>query len=145
MSTASATRTALRPPSPGPTQTGSSGVSAATGTTPLHRPAISVPYPTPKVGQYVLTSSQFCHPNVEKCFGFQGQLRCRNGTPSPPEDLVVISMMPRQYIVAGTTRLKMSNAYFHANEGCIKCRLPNFPHTLVDIQLGLPPLIKPCR
>ena len=46
VSTASATRTAPRPPS--------------------------------------LTSSQYCHPNVEKCFGCQGQLTSRNGTHTPP-------------------------------------------------------------
>ena len=59
--------------------------------------------------------------------------------PSPPEDLVVVGMMPRQYIAAGTTRLIFST-YFHANKGCIKCRLPNFSCTRVDIQLGLSPL-----
>ena len=146
---------ASRPPLPGPSQTGPSGISNATRTTsrpptpgptsthgsvPVHRPPVNVPHPTPKVGQYILTSLQYCHPNVEKCFGCQGALRNQNVTPPPPEDLVVVGMMPRQYIVGGTSRLKMSNAYFHANEGCIRCRLPNFSSTLVDIQPGLPPL-----
>ena len=156
MTTASATRTTPRPPSPGPTQTGSSGVSTATKTTPrppltgqrlsqgsapLHRPAISVPYPTPKVGQYVLTSTQYCHQNVEKSFGGQGGLRSRNRTHPPPTGRPGCRWHDATPIYRGRyNKLKMSNTYFHANEGCIKCRLPNFSHTLVDIQPGLSPL-----
>jgi hypothetical protein len=48
-------------------------------------------------------------------------------------------MMPRQFTTSGQTSTWMSNAYFHANEGCVKCRLPNFSHTLISIQTGFPP------
>ena len=78
----------------------------------LRRPDIQVPYPTPKIGQYILTSLQYCHPNVEKCLGCSGLLKDRQRIPYAPEDLVVVGMMPRQYIVGGVCRMKMSNAYF---------------------------------
>ena len=127
---------------PSQAQAASPGTLAGTASPqhPIRRPDIHVPFPTPTVGQYVLTSLQYCHPNVEKCFGCSGLLKYQQRIPVAPEDLVVVGMMPRQHFVGGVSRMKMSNAYFHANEGCIKCRLPNFSSTLINIQLGHPPL-----
>lgn len=106
------------------------------------REDISIPRPSPRPGQYIVTSLLYCHPNVSTCFGCGVPLKFgeQPNIPPPPDDLVVVSMMPRQYTTGGETRTRMSNVYFHANEGCIKMRLPYFSSTLVSIQVGFPPL-----
>ena len=60
------------------------------------------------------------------CFGCGNPLRQRDRVPDPPNDLVIVSKMLREWTYQGQARSKIGNVYFHCNLRCIRRKEQNF-------------------
>lgn len=60
------------------------------------------------------------------CFRCGNQLQQRDCIPEPPNDLVIVSKMLREWTHQGQARSKIGNVYFHCHMGCIMRKEQNF-------------------
>ena len=76
--------------------------------------------------QFVVYLLQFCPTQTSMCFGCGNPLRQRDRIPDPPNDLVFVSKMLREWTYQGQARSQMGNVYFHCNLSCIRRKDQNF-------------------
>ena len=77
-------------------------------------------------GVFMLYLLQFCPGQTSTCFGCGNPLKQGTAIPDAPNDLVVVSKMPREWMFQGRTYSKISNVYFHCATACILRKQPNF-------------------
>ena len=81
-------------------------------------------------GGFRITFLQLCSPLVRLCYGCSQTLKpgCMIAIPPPPNDLVIMTRMNRQYRdnTTGEMRSKEGNVYFHLNVHCIRRKQPYF-------------------
>ena len=94
--------------------------------TRTNAPPQRVSFPNPFPGQFTIYLLQFCPAQTSMCFGCGNQLRQQDTIPEPPDDLVVVSKMLREWTFQGRARSKVSNVYFHCNTNCIKRKQQDF-------------------
>ena len=75
---------------------------------------------------FMLYLLQFCPGQTSTCFGCGNPLKQGTAIPDAPNDLVVVSKMPREWMFQGRTYSKISNVYFHCATACILRKQPNF-------------------
>ena len=75
---------------------------------------------------FMLYLLQFCPGQTSTCFGCGNPLKQGTAIPDAPNDLVVVSKMPREWMFQGRTYSKVSNVYFHCATACILRKQPNF-------------------
>ena len=68
---------------------------------------------------FMLYLLQFCPGQTSTCFGCGNPLKQGTAIPDAPNDLVVVSKMPREWMFQGRTYSKISNVYFHCATACI--------------------------
>ena len=83
-------------------------------------------FPSAIPGQFMLYLLQFCPGQTSTCFGCGNPLKQGTAIPDAPNDLVVVSKMPREWMFQGRTYSKISNVYFHCATACILRKQPNF-------------------
>ena len=82
-------------------------------------------------GGFQITFLQLCSPLVRLCYGCSQTLKPGGmiaTPPPPPNDLVIMTRMNRQYRenTTGEMRSKERNVYFHLNVHCIRRKQPYF-------------------
>ena len=75
---------------------------------------------------FMLYLLQFCPGQTSTRFGCGNPLKQGTAIPDAPNDLVVVSKMPREWMFQGRTYSKISNVYFHCATACILRKQPNF-------------------
>ena len=83
----------------------------------------------PQPYQHELHLLQSCDRNVRTCFGCLRLLR--DGSETPPKDLVVVSNMLRPYVDKKTGQKKegeLCNVYFHLMLSCLRKKTPDFEY-----------------
>ena len=99
----------------------------------------------PTEGSFHVQLLSLCNPNVRKCYGCAQALKVRGQNdllfiPPPPYDMVLVTVMRRQYMHEGQVRFSdPSNVYFHCKTQCVRNVQPSFVPVLVQI----PPHIRP--
>ena len=68
---------------------------------------------------FMLYLLQFCPGQTSTCFGCGNPPKQGTAIPDAPNDLVVVSKMPREWMFQGRTYSKISNVYFHCATACI--------------------------
>ena len=99
---------------------------ASTSIGPEPQPIQRVAFPNPIPGQFVIYLLQFCPTQTSMCFGCGNPLRQQDRIPDPPNDLVIVSKMLREWTYQGQARSKIGNVYFHCNLSCIRRKEQNF-------------------
>jgi hypothetical protein len=108
-------------------------------TTPLQsrsRATTSIGTPKPTEGAYEVFLLQFCHPNVQKCYGCRGPLKDLTGVvPQPPNDLVIVTKTRRTFYKEGIMQREKDpgNVYFHIDPSCVKQHNSFFLSSLLKI------------
>ena len=69
----------------------------------------NVGFPNPCPGQLMIYLLQFCPVQTSMCFGCGNPLNQTDGIPAPPNDLVVVSRMLREWTFQGQARSKLGN------------------------------------
>ena len=79
-------------------------------------------------GGFRITFLQLCSPLVRLCYGCSQTLKPGGMIATPPNDLVIMTRMNRQYRdnTTGEMRSKEGNLYFHLNVHCIRRKQPYF-------------------
>lgn len=86
----------------------------------------NVGFPNPYPGQFMIYLLQFCPAQTSMCFGCGNPLKQTDGITAPPNDLVVVSRMLREWTFQGQARSKLGNVYFHCNTDCIRRKQREF-------------------
>jgi hypothetical protein len=92
--------------------------------------------PDPHPGSFEVTLIHLCDPRVSTCHGCGQRIRTPGMLLPPPTDVVVVTKMRRDYIVAGGEKRqgKLGNVYFHTNLSCIRAKQANFMLNIVFVQ-----------
>jgi hypothetical protein len=85
-----------------------------------------VAFPSPNIGEFHIYLMQFCPSHTSKCFGCGNPLKANNAPELPPNDLVIVSKMLREWSYQGTSQSKMANVYFHCNQSCVARKQSGF-------------------
>ena len=80
------------------------------------------PYPS----QFMMYLLLFCPAQTSMCFGCGNPLKQTDGITAPPNDLVMVSRMLREWTFQGQARSKLGNVYFHCNTDCIRRKQREF-------------------
>ena len=76
--------------------------------------------PTPSFGTFEIHLLQHCHHLVRVCFGCQQALKPGNRVPDPPNELTIVSRMPRSFRLSnGEMVNRQGNVYFHVYRNCV--------------------------
>ena len=84
---------------------------------PNYRPL----YPCPAPNTFILYTLHFDHQLTWVCFGCGNSLKPSGVIGNPPGDLVIVSIMQRQYF-----HTRSGNLYFHCCTRCVRSRQPVF-------------------
>ena len=98
-----------------------------------------VAFPSPNIGEFHIYLMQFCPSHTSKCFGCGNPLKANNAPELPPNDLVIVSKMLREWSYQGTSQSKMANVYFHCNQSCVARKQSGFQ----GLTCSIPQQIKP--
>lgn len=60
-----------------------------------------------------------------------------NSIPEPPQDIVLVTQLKREFMHQGQKREKMGNAYFHLDRKCVAAKVPAFDSPLVAVSNNL--------
>ena len=80
----------------------------------------NVGFPNPYPAQFMIYLLQFCPAQTSICFGCGNPLTQTDGITAPPNELVVVSRMLREWTFQGQARSKLGNVYCHCNTDCIR-------------------------
>ena len=76
--------------------------------------------PTLSFGTFEIHLLQHCHHLVRVCFGCQQALKPGNRVPDSPNDLTIVSRMPRSFRLSnGEMVNRQGNVYFHVYRNCV--------------------------
>ena len=85
-----------------------------------------------------------CDPRLSTCYGCSQPIRSAGVHVPPPADLVVVTKMRRDFVVAGEKRPgKLGNVYFHAHMSCIRSKLAHFLPSLLTVKTHVRQLLTP--
>lgn len=100
--------------------------------------------PDPPPGLVEVTLLHLCDPRVSTCYGCSQPIRSAGVHVPPPADLVVVTKMRRDFVVAGEKRPgKLGNVYFHAHMSCIRSTLAHFLPSLLTVKTHVRQLLTP--
>ena len=105
------------------------------------------PSSNPSQSDFRIQLLQLCSPLVRSCYGCSQTLKPGGMIASPPNDMVIMSRMNREYpdINTGEMRQKEGNVYFHMNVCCIRRKQAYFSPQMAtlseDIVLYLTPYL----
>ena len=94
-------------------------------------------------GGFRITFPQLCSPLVRLCYGCSQILMPGGIIATPPNDLVIMTRMNRQYRdnTTGEMRSKEGNVYFHLNVHCIRRKQPYFSPQIATLSDESPPYL----
>ena len=89
---------------------------------------------------------QHCHHLVRVCFGCQQALKPGNGVPDPPNDLTIVSRMPRSLRLSNREMVnRQGNVYFHVYRNCVLVKQPYFQPSMVNVSQFVLPHLTPAH